>query len=357
MAVYTEAMDDSLPTPVAVVGASGYSGAELLRLLISHPACDLVAITSRQYAGQTLESQFPRFRGSRFAQRTFIEPSVDSLSQSGAACVFLALPHGVAAEFAGPLVDAGLRVIDLSADFRLRSAETYREFYGADHPEPERLPGAVYGMPELYAAAIRDAQLVASPGCYPTSIILPLVPLLRDALIETEGIVAASMSGVSGAGRKADTSLLFVECNESVRAYGLPKHRHLSEIEQELSLAAGSRVTIQFLPHLVPVTAGICSTITARLTNGASAEAVESSLARAYGTAPFVRLLGQRVCADTKNVVGTNFLDLGSHLDARTRRIVLTSAEDNLGKGAASQAIQSFNLMFDHEPAAGLMNF
>ncbi|MCU0778423.1 MAG: N-acetyl-gamma-glutamyl-phosphate reductase [Akkermansiaceae bacterium] len=341
----------------AIVGASGYSGMELLRLLLGHPGVELTAVTSRQEAGRALAEVFPRFRGAAGAELAFIEPDPDAIAATGAQAAFLALPHGVAAEIARALLDRGLRVIDLSADFRLSDPAVYQEFYGHAHPAPDLLAEAVYGLPEIRAEEIKAARLVASPGCYPTSILLPLLPLLRGKLLDTASIVANSMSGVSGAGRKADVSLLFCECNESVRAYGLPKHRHLSEIEQELSLAAGHEVVISFLPHLVPVNAGIATTTTAKLCEGVSPDAIGAALEQAYAGAPFVRLLGKGGCADTKNVTRTNFIDIGWHHDARTGRIILTSAEDNLGKGAGGQAVQGFNLMFGFSGTDGLQNF
>jgi N-acetyl-gamma-glutamyl-phosphate reductase len=247
--------------PVAVVGASGYSGEELVRLLLSHPHAELTALTSRQYAGQTLAQVFPKFAHHPRARTLhFSEPKAELLARQ-AQIVFLALPHGVAAEFAIPLLQQGCQVIDLSADFRVKSAAVYREFYAHEHPAPELLAQAVYGLPEVYRAQIQQASLLASPGCYPTSILLPVIPLLKAGLIHSSGIIADSLSGVSGAGRKAELDYLFVECNESVRPYGLPKHRHLSEIEQELSLAAQAPVIIQFTPHLIPVNRGILTTL------------------------------------------------------------------------------------------------
>ncbi len=340
----------------AIVGASGYTGMELLRLLLVHPAVDLVAVTSRQEAGRALGEVFPRFRGVPGAELAFMAPEAAAIAATGAEAAFLALPHGVAAEIARELLDRGLRVIDLSADFRLRDAAVYREFYGHDHPAPELLAGSVYGLPEVRADEVRSARLVASPGCYPTSILLPLLPLLRGGLIDATTIVANSMSGVSGAGKKADPSLLFCECHESARAYGVPKHRHLSEIEQELSLAAGETVTISFIPHLIPVNAGIVTTTTAKLRAGVAPGAVGDALEAAYAGKPFVRLLGRGGCADTKNVTRTNFIDIGWEHDPRTGRVLLSSAEDNLGKGAGGQAIQSFNLMFGLSETAGLQN-
>jgi N-acetyl-gamma-glutamyl-phosphate reductase len=340
----------------AVVGASGYTGMELVRLLLNHPMVELVAATSRAEAGRALGAVFPRFRGISGAELEFIEPAGAAIAASGAEVAFLALPHGVAADVARDLLDRGLRVIDLSADFRLRAPAVYEEFYGHPHPAPDLLGEAVYGLPEVRADDVRSARLVASPGCYPTSILLPLLPLLGEKLIDPATIVANSMSGVSGAGRKADLSLLFCECNESVRAYGVPKHRHLSEIEQELAVAAGGQVRITFIPHLIPVNAGICTTTTAMLCDGRDAEAVGAALVDAYAGAPFVRLLGRGGCADTKHVTGTNFIDIGWQHDVRTGRVLLMSAEDNLGKGAGGQAIQSFNLMFGLDETAGLQN-
>lgn len=341
----------------AIVGASGYSGMELLRLLLGHPSADLVAVTSRQEAGRPLSEVFPRFQSAWTRDLHFIEPDADKIAASGAQVAFLALPHGVAADIARALIERNVKVIDLSADFRLRDAAVYEEFYGHPHPAPDLLTEAVYGLPELRADEISKARLIASPGCYPTSILLPLLPLLREGLIENDSIIANSMSGVSGAGRKAELSLLFCECNESARAYGVPKHRHLSEIEQELGIAAGEKVVISFIPHLIPVNAGIVTTTTAKLHKGIAPEAIGAALEKAYKGKPFVRLLGRGACADTKQVTRTNFVDIGWQHDPRTGRVILMSAEDNLGKGAGGQAIQSFNLMFGLSETAGLQSF
>lgn len=341
---------------VAIVGASGYTGMELLRMLLVHPQVELVAVTSRQEAGKPLGRVFPRFAGIPGAGLMFSAPDPDTLAATGAEVAFLALPHGVAAEIARALLDRGLRVIDLSADFRLHDPAVYQEFYEHPHPAPELLAEAVYGLPEVRSEAIRSARLVASPGCYPTSILLPLLPLVRGGLVDPATIIATSMSGVSGAGRKADLSLLFCECNESVRAYGVPKHRHLSEIEQELSLAAARPVIITFIPHLIPVNAGIATTTTAMLQPGVAAEAIGTALEEAYASCPFVRLLGRGGCADTKNVTRSNFIDIGWQHDPRTGRVLLLSAEDNLGKGAGGQAVQSFNLMCGLSETAGLQS-
>lgn len=339
----------------AVVGASGYTGMELLRLLLMHPEVELSCVTSRQYAGKQLSDIFPRFRHAKGAEVLFTEPTAESIAASGATTAFLALPHGVAAAYAKDLLELGLKVIDLSADFRLNDPKVYEEFYGQPHPDTELLKEAVYGLPEIHREAIQSARLIASPGCYPTSIELPLIPLLKAGLISHEGIVINSMSGVSGAGRTANLSFSFCECNESVRAYSVPRHRHLSEIEQELSLAANKTTVVSFTPHLVPVNCGICSTTTVPLIG--DVELVQSTLEKAYADEPFVRLLGRGVCADTKNVTKTNFVDIGWDYDARTNRLVLLSAEDNLCKGAGGQAIQSFNIINGLDETTGLLNF
>jgi N-acetyl-gamma-glutamyl-phosphate reductase len=348
---------------VAIVGASGYSGEELVRLLLLHPNAELAAITSRQYAGQTLAQVFPRFaHHPRAKELRFSEPNAEVLAKQSQV-VFLALPHGVAAEYAVPLLQHGALVIDLSADFRLKSADTYKEFYAHDHPAPDLLAKSVYGLPEIHRAQIRGASLIASPGCYPTSVLLPSIPLVKDGLVKPESIIANSMSGVSGAGRKLEQDLLFVECNESVRPYGIPKHRHLSEIEQELSAAAQRTVHIQFSPHLIPVNRGIISTLYLAPEKHFSSpaemadlnERIAASYRKAYGSERFVRILEGKALPDTKNVNGTNVIEIGWRLDARTGRLIVMSALDNLVKGASGQAVQSMNILCGFPEAAGLI--
>jgi N-acetyl-gamma-glutamyl-phosphate reductase len=348
---------------VGIVGASGYSGEELVRLLLSHPHVDLTAVTSRQYAGQSLAQIFPRFAhypGAR--ELRFSEPKAELLARQ-AQVIFLALPHGVAAEFAVPLLQHGCQVIDLSADFRVKSPAVYKEFYAHDHPAPELLAQSVYGLPEIYRAEIKKSFLIASPGCYPTSVLVPTIPLIKAGLIKATGIIADSLSGVSGAGRKAELDYLFVECNESVRPYGVPKHRHLSEIEQELSIAAGQVVTIQFTPHLIPVNRGILTTLYLAPAEHFGDAGGMNRLAReiaecydkAYGAEPFVRLLDSKSLPDTKHVVGTNVIEIAWRLDPRTGRLIVMSAEDNLVKGASGQAVQSMNILCDFPETAGLI--
>ena len=348
---------------VAVIGASGYSGEVLVQLLLNHPYVELVAVTSRQNAGQTLAQVFPKFASHPKSKTIrFSEPNAEVLAKQ-ADVVFLALPHGVAAEYAVPLLNAGAIVIDLSADFRLKNPQIYKEFYAHDHPAPELLKKSVYGLPEIYREQIKDGLLIASPGCYPTSILLPLIPLLRTGLIQPNGIIADSMSGVSGAGRKAELDYLFCECNESVRPYGVPKHRHLSEIEEQLSFAAKSPVTIQFTPHLIPVNRGILTTLylnpakpfstTAEM--NALGEKIAACYADAYRLEPFVRLLEGKNFPDTKNVTGSNIVEIAWRLDPRTGRLIVMSAEDNLVKGASGQAIQSMNILCGFPETTGLI--
>jgi N-acetyl-gamma-glutamyl-phosphate reductase len=348
---------------VAIVGASGYSGEELVRLLLNHPQVELTAVTSRQSAGQTVAQVFPRFASHPKSRALrFSEPNAELLAKQ-AEIVFLALPHGVAAEFAVPLMQSGCIVIDLSADFRLKSADVYKEFYTHDHPAPELLKKSVYGLPEIYRKEIKDALLIASPGCYPTSVLLPTLPLVRTKLIQPNSIIADSLSGVSGAGRKAEADYLFCECNESVRPYGVPKHRHLSEIEEQLSLVAGAKVTIQFTPHLIPVNRGILTTLYLAPSqhfhdeNGMRAfgDKIAACYQHAYGSEPFIRLLDGKALPDTKNVVGTNVVEIGWRLDPRTGRLIVMSAEDNIVKGASGQAVQSMNILCGFPETAGLV--
>jgi N-acetyl-gamma-glutamyl-phosphate reductase len=348
---------------VAIIGASGYSGEVLVQLLLNHPHAELVAVTSRQNAGQTLAQVFPKFASHPKSQSLrFSEPKAEVLAKQ-ADVVFLALPHGVAAEYAVPLINAGCIVIDLSADFRLKSADIYREFYAHDHPAPDLLKKSVYGLPEIYRDEIKKSLLIASPGCYPTCILLPVIPLLKAGLVKPNGIIADSLSGVSGAGRKAEIDYLFCECNESVRPYGVPKHRHLSEIEEQLSLAAKSQITIQFTPHLIPVNRGILTTLYLAPEKHFSTETEMKSLgekistcyAKAYSKEPFVRLLEGKALPDTKNVAGTNVCEIAWRLDPRTGRLIVMSAEDNLVKGASGQAVQSMNIICGWPETAGLI--
>jgi N-acetyl-gamma-glutamyl-phosphate reductase len=340
---------------VAIFGASGYSGEELVKRLAEHPLVDLACLTSRQHAGKKASEVFGWVgRRSSLTNLEFTNPEISTVRSLGIEFAFLALPHGVASEFAVPLLEAGIKVLDLSADFRVKDPEVYKYFYKHQHPAPALLQKSVYGLPEAYRDRIREASLVACPGCYPTSILLPLIPVLRAKLIRISSIIVNSLSGVSGAGRKADLDLLFVECNESARPYALPSHRHLSEVEQELSNAAQEPVIIQFAPHLIPLNRGIVSTIHADPVTALTVEALDEVYETAYGSEWFIRLLGSSRYPDIKNVVGTNRLEIAWRVDPRTGRVILMSAEDNLVKGAAGQAIQCLNIMNGWDEALGL---
>ncbi len=328
---------------VAIVGAAGYAGEELLRLLSRHPYADIRVITSRQNAGKDIAEIFPRLAGTGLH---FSMPDVEAI-KSGCDAAFLALPHGLAHEFAEPFINAGLTVIDISADFRLRSLDQYKKYYKIDHPAPGLLSSAVYGLPERYREQIRNAKLIACPGCYVTSILLPTTAILAARLASPESIVACSMSGVTGAGRKVDLPYIFPECNESVRAYGVSGHRHLPEIEQELAVAAGlPSLNMNFIPHLVPTNRGIQSTIILDAAEGCTEEAVADAFAKAYGNERFVRVLPAGKLPDTKHVTLTNCCEIGFKLDSHTGKLLLFSCIDNLTKGASGQAVQNFNIRF-----------
>jgi len=338
---------------VAVIGAAGYAGEELLRILTRHRQADVAVITSRKYADQPVSTVFPRFTGSDLK---FSAPDVDQIAKT-CDVVFLALPHGLATEYAIPLLEAGLKVIDISADFRLKSPEKYKEYYQEDHPAVELLSEAVYGMPERYREQIKSAKLIACPGCYPTSSILPTAPLLEAGLVSPDGIVVSSMSGVTGTGRKVALPLIFPECNESVRAYGTVAHRHLPEIEQEMAFAAGldREIAINFLPHLVPVNRGINSTILLNANDGCTLEKIGEAYEKAYANEQFVRVLEAKKFSDTKYVTMTNCCEIAYNIDPHTNKVILTSAIDNLTKGASGQAVQCMNIIFDFEEAEGLI--
>lgn len=339
---------------VGIVGASGYSGEVLVRLLLAHPKVTLAAVTSRTHAGKPLSAVIPAVRGADHGL-TFSDSDPAALAKSDLDLFFLALPHGAAAVYAKALVAAGKRVIDLSADFRIADLATYTKYYG-EHHAPELLPSARFVLPELTPPAWKqEAKLVAAPGCYPTSILVPLVPLLKAGVISREHIVVNSYSGVSGAGKKAEETYLFVERAESIKAYGLVKHRHLAEVEEQLALHTGAKTVIQFNPHLAPMRRGIATTITVPVTPGATIESLYSAWRAAYAGRPFVQVLPSGETPDTAHTVGTNRVDFSAVLDARTGNAIITVAEDNLMKGASGQAVQIMNLWFGFEETAGLI--
>jgi len=339
---------------VGIVGASGYSGEVLVKLLLGHPQVTLAAVTSRTLAGKPLAAVMPAMRGIDRGLK-FVDSDLAALAATDIPLFFLALPHGTAAAYAKALVAAGKRVIDLSADFRITDLATYQKYYG-EHHAPELLKDARYVLPELTAPAWKqEAKLVASPGCYPTSILPPLVPLLRAGLVTREHIVVNSYSGVSGAGRKVDEAYLYVERAESSKAYKLVKHQHLGEIEEQLALHTGAPTVIQFNPHLAPMRRGIATTITVPAAKGATVERLYAAWREAYAGAPFVQLLASGETPDTAHVAGTNRIDFSAVHDPRTGNFILTSAEDNLMKGASGQAVQIMNLWCGFPETAGLV--
>lgn len=336
---------------VAVVGASGYTGVELLRLLHCHPEVAVTCITSEQSAGRPIADVFPTLRG-RYGQ---VLQNLEPVRVAEKAdIIFTALPHKAAMEVVPTFLKLGKRVVDLSADYRFNDAAVYEKWY-EPHMNPETLQEAVYGLPEVRRDKIADARLVGNPGCYPTSVILGLMPLLRKRLIDTATIIADSKSGVSGAGRGAKVENLYCEVNDGFKAYGVGGvHRHIPEIEQELSLLAGRPITISFTPHLVPMDRGILSTIYAGLNGNDTAADLAKLYAEFYEGEPFVRVLPAGSIPSTAHVRGSNFCDIGLSVDSRTGRVIVVSAIDNLVKGAAGQAVQNMNIMYGFPEGMGL---
>jgi len=339
---------------VGIVGASGYSGEVLVKLLLGHPRVTLAAVTSRSQAGKALATVIPSLRGADRGLR-FVDSDAVALAASDLDLFFLALPHGAAAAYAKVLVAGGKRVIDLSADFRIADVATYQKYYG-EHPAPELLAAARFVLPELTAPEWKtEAKLIAAPGCYPTSMLVPLVPLLKAAVISREHIVVNAYSGVSGAGKKLEEMYLYVERAESIKAYGLVKHRHLAEVEEQLTLHTGANIVIQFNPHLAPMRRGIATTITVPAAAGATLAQLYATWREAYAGRPFVQILPTGESPDTAQVVGTNRVDMSAVHDPRTGNFVITVAEDNLMKGASGQAVQIMNLWCGFEETAGLI--
>ncbi|MBW2648290.1 MAG: N-acetyl-gamma-glutamyl-phosphate reductase [Deltaproteobacteria bacterium] len=326
---------------VGIYGASGYTGQELLRLLIGHPDTDVVTITSRKFKNVAVSEVYPAFAST--TDLKFADSSPENIISS-CEVVFLALPHGEAMKVAPEFVAAGMKVIDLSADFRLRDVSVYEEWY-TRHTSPDLVQKAVYGLPELYRDDLKNARFVANPGCYPTGIILGIAPLLKDGCIDTSSIIADSKSGASGAGRELQFGSLFCEVNEGFRAYKIASHRHTPEIEQELRRIANTAIKISFVPHLIPVSRGILNTIYADLQNDISESEIFGIYEKFYGDAKFVRICKPGSLPNVSSVRGSNNCDIGIVVDGRTGRVIIVSAIDNLVKGASGQAVQNMNLM------------
>lgn len=335
---------------VAIAGATGYGGVELVRLLKQHPQVQLAALTSETYAGKRMEQVYPHLRG--------VEVELQALDPErfaqDADFAFLALPAGQAMDLVPRLLAQGKRVIDLSADHRLRDPAAYPRWYGMEHPHPELLVEAVYGLPELHRAAMRDARLVAAPGCYPAGAILALAPLVCAGLVKADRIIVDSKSGVSGAGRTAlDLAYHYPEANEDVCAYKVADHRHTPEMEQELSALAGAPVTVTFSPHLVPMTRGIATAAYAELGKPAAAADLIEELRSFYHNEPFVQVLDEQTYPHTKHTAGWNLCQVTARVDERAGIAVALSALDNLGKGLSGTCVQCFNIMcgFDETTA------
>jgi N-acetyl-gamma-glutamyl-phosphate reductase len=336
---------------VAIVGANGYIGGEMVRLLAGHPSVELTTLTSRQFAGKRVTEVFPALRG--ILDMGLAELDVKDIAKN-CDVAFLAIPHAQAMPIVAELVKEGVRVVDYSADFRLKDPEVYEKWYATAHSETDLLEKSVYGLPELYREKVRDAKLVAMPGCYPTSAILALAPAIKHKLIDLSGIVINSMSGVSGAGQKPSQRAHYPEIADNVCAYGVTSHRHTPEIEQELSVLAGEAVRVLFTPHLVPTNRGILSNVTAPATTSATSEDLASIYKEFYGDAAFVRICEPGTYPEMRFVRGGNYCDIGLAYEPRTKKFIAISSLDNLCKGAAGQAVQCMNIMFGLPEQEGL---
>jgi N-acetyl-gamma-glutamyl-phosphate reductase len=331
-----------------IVGGTGYTGVELLRLIAAHPQVELSVITSRSEAGMGVSELFPNLRG--HVELAFSEPDVERLAQCDV--IFFATPNGVAMQMVPELLERGCRVIDLAADFRISDIAEWEKWYGMQHACPEWVEQAVYGLPEVNRAAVKEAQLVANPGCYPTAAQLGFLPLVENGLADLGGLIADCKSGVSGAGRKASVGHLLAECSESMKAYAVPGHRHLPEIRQGLVRAAGGEVGLTFVPHLTPMIRGIHATLYARVADrGVDLQALYE---QRYANEPFVDVLPAGSHAETRSVKGSNNCRIAIHRPQDGDTVVVLSVIDNLVKGAAGQAVQNMNIMFGLDETLGL---
>jgi N-acetyl-gamma-glutamyl-phosphate reductase len=339
-------------TRVAVVGATGYAGAELVRILAGHPQTELTVLTSRQYAGIRFDQVYPAMAGR--VDNVCREYDSDQICEN-ADLVFMALPHKLPMAFVPDILEQGKKVVDLSADFRFNDGDLYESVY-QPHTARDLLDSTVYGLSEIYADQIKTAALIGNPGCYPTSVLLPLVPLLKQGLLDPASLIADSKSGVSGAGRSLALATHYCEVNESIKAYKVAVHRHNPEMNAILSREAAEAVSITFVPHLVPMTRGMLTTVYATPASGLTKQDIIECYRKAYHRRPFIRLCPEDRLPDTLHVRGTNFCDIGFKFDENNRRLILISAIDNLVKGAAGQAVQNMNLMLGFDETAGLFN-
>lgn len=336
---------------VSIIGANGYTGLELLNILSQHKYVELKHIVSRSYKNTKIFDMYPNLTALK--DRFFEDLNTEEIIKDSDV-VFTALPHAESAKVCSAFMKAGLKVIDLSADFRYNDYKVYEDTYKTVHPEKEILKQAVYGLPEIYKDKIKDAKVIGNPGCYTTCSILSVYPLIKENLIDANSIIIDAKSGVSGAGKKAETSMLFCEVNENFKAYAVTTHRHTSEIEQELSLAAKEDVKVSFTPHLLNVQRGIFATIYCNLKENINTENIETAYKKYYENEPFVVLRGENL-PELKNVRNSNFIQIGYKVDMRLNRIVIIGVLDNLIKGASGQAVQNMNLMFNLDETEGLM--
>jgi N-acetyl-gamma-glutamyl-phosphate reductase len=334
----------------SVIGASGYGGAEAVRLLATHPQVDLIHVTAETQQGQSMSALYPNLRG--FVDQTMIAADAERIGRDSDV-TFVSLPSGKAMQLVPRLLDGGSKVIDIAADFRLRDASLYPVWYKFDHIAPTYLNEAVYGLPELHHEAIAGARLLANPGCYPVAALLALIPLVRASKVATSGIVIDAKSGVSGAGRGGGGGFAYAEVNENLSAYSVTGHNHTAEIEQELSGLAGHPVRVVFTPHLAPMTRGILATVYAPLKDTLSEAEACSLYEETYSHAPFVRVL-RHALPQTKATLGSNYCDVSIKIDTRSHMAIALAALDNLGRGAAGQAVQNMNLMFGFPETMGL---
>ncbi len=334
----------------AVLGATGYAGIELVRLLTSHPDVELCVLGSKSFAGQKINDIYENF--SHILEKECTEVALDEVAKCDIA--FCALPHGASKDVIPAIVERGVKVIDLSGDFRYDSLDVYENWYGQKHSSPELLKEAVYGLCELYRDKVKDARLIGNPGCYTTCSIMGAYPMLKLGMGRAENIIIDAKSGVTGAGRGLGLAYHFCECTENSKAYKVATHRHTSEIEQELSKAAGEEVIVSFTPHLIPQKRGILSTIYINLNDNYSTEELVEAYRNFYKDEFFVRILDAGKLPETKNVCGSNFVDIGIVKDPRLNRAVVVSAIDNIVKGAAGQAVQNMNIMFGLDEKTGL---
>ncbi len=339
-----------MKTKVGIIGATGYTGVELLRLLLHHPEVEVTALTSQKYAGTPIDQAFPSLM--KHLQVKCEELSIDQISKK-TDFIFTAVPHKTAMETVPLFYQKGKRIVDLSADFRFKDPAVYEKWY-QKHTSTELLPESVYGLPELHREEIKNAKIVGNPGCYPTGALIGLIPLVKNGLISYENIVIDSKSGVSGAGRDVVLGSLFCEVNEGVKAYNIFKHRHLPEIEQELSQLVQKKITVSFVPHLVPMDRGILTTLYVNFRKKLKTEDILNTFQEYYGNEPFIRIYPKGKVPNTKDVRGSNYCDIGVEVNEADGRGVIITAIDNLVKGASGEAVQNMNIMLGYPETMGL---